>query len=509
MTTGRSASTGGNAPSSKTTSGFRANEDEPEGGMMIFKQFYLPSLSHASYFIGDEKSGLALVVDPQRDIEQYLHEAEKHNLTIAYVFLTHVHADFIAGHLELQDHTDASICLGANAQVDYAFQPLAQGDEIECGDVRIRVLETPGHTLESISLVVFDLRRSSDRPYAILTGDTLLIGNVGRPDLCRSQGISPQTLAEQLYDSLHQKVLPLPNETRIYPAHGPGTHCAKFLSPELCSTLGAQKHANRALQAETKETFINLLTAHQPEPPPYFSYDAALNTRNRSRLEHVLLHALNPLTLDQVLRWKTSRAQMLDVRDPADFAGGYLVDSINIGLNGKFETWAGTLLHPEAPIVLITEAGQARQTVLRLARIGFDQVVGYLKNGALALKATPELLRTVHRITAEDLDARLMRDDQPYIVDVRAEEEWAERRINHSVNIPLDRLPARLQEIPTCSEVVVYCSNGYRSSIAASLLQRHDCCHVNDLIGGFEVWEHMVMNPLRESADVSNEVGGR
>ncbi len=475
---------------------------------MIFKQYYLPTLSHASYFIGDEKSGFAVVVDPQRDIEQYLQEAEKHNLTIHYVFLTHFHADFVAGHLELRDQADAMICLGAQAQADYSFQPFANGDAIHTGALRVQVLETPGHTPESISLLVFDLDHSPDYPFAILTGDTLLIDDVGRPDLLKSQGISPQTLAANWYDSLHDQILPLPDNTLIYPAHGPGTFCAKMLHQDLVFTLGSQKHTNPALQAMTKEAFIDMLTTHQPEPPSYFQYDAALNRRNRSRLNDVFTNALNPLTLDQVLRWKTSSAQMIDVRDPMDFAKGHLVDCLNIGLNGKFETWTGTLLNPESPIVLIADPGQARQAVLRLARIGFDHVVGYLKNGTLALTATPELIHTVHQMTVENLDAHLLSRDPPYIVDVRNREEWRERRIDRSLNIPLNHLQERLQEIPTDRDIVVHCSNGYRSSIAVSLLHRHDFCHVKDLVGGFEAWEHMVMDPSRDSADVSSQAGG-
>ena len=476
---------------------------------MIFKQYYLPTLSHASYFIGDEESRIAMVVDPQRDIEQYVEEAKKHLMTIAYVFLTHFHADFVAGHLELQEQTDAKICLGVKARADYPFQAFADGESMTCGALRVQVLETPGHTPESISLLVFDLHHSSNRPYAILTGDALLIGDVGRPDLLESQGISPQTLAATLYDSLHEKILPLPDDTLIYPTHGPGTFCAKMLHPELFSTLGSQKHTNPALQPLKKEAFIERLTTQQPDPPPYFQYDATLNTRNRSRFDQVLNNALNPLPLDQVLRWKTSRAQLLDVRDPEEFAEKHMVDCFNIGLNGKFEFWVGTLLHPELPIVLIADSEQARQAVLRLARIGFDHVVGYLKNGTLALTATPELIHAVHQITVEDLDAHLLSGDPPYIVDVRSQEEWGERRIDRSHNIPLNRLQDRLQEIPTNREIVVHCSDGYRSSIAVSLLHRHDVCHVKELIGGFEAWERMIMNPLGDAADVSNQIGGR
>lgn len=476
---------------------------------MIFKQYYLPSLSHASYLLGDAGSGTAIVVDPQRDTDHYLHDAECEHLTIRYVFLTHFHDDFVAGHLELHEQTGATICLGAAAQADYSFQTFANGDELTCGTLRVQVLETPGHTPESISLLVFDLARSSDRPYAIFTGDTLLNGDVGRPDLLPSHTMSSQALAATLYDSLHQKILLLPDETPVYPAHGQGAHCATFVHPELSSTVGTQKRTNLALQAPTQDAFIERITAHHPESLPYWSYDTGLNARYRSQLAEVFNHALKPLTLDQVLRWKTARAQMLDVRNPEDFAKGHLVDSLNIGLNGKFERWAGTMLHPDTPILLITAPGQAREAVLRLARIGLDHIVGYLKHGTLSLKGTPELIRTVNRITCEELEDHLLSASPPYIVDIRTREEWAERRIEHSVNIPLNHLLDRLQEIPTDREVVVYCSSGYRSSIATSLLRRHDFCQVKDLAGGFEAWEHRVMNPIGDAADISSQAGGR
>ena len=476
---------------------------------MIFKQFYLPYLSHASYLIGDQESGLAMVVDPQRDVDQYLREAENEKLKIHYIVLTHFHADFVSGHLELQDQTDAKIFLGAKAQADYTFQPVITGDEIECGSVRFKILETPGHTPESISLLVFDLRKSQQKPYAILTGDTLLLGDIGHPNLMASAGISAQASAVNLYDSLHNRLLPLPNDTLVYPAHVQGSLCGKILSKENVSTLGIQKRHNYALQPMTKEAFIELVTTNQPEPPRYFSYDVCLNRRERSRLEYVLQKAMNPLTLDQVLRWKTSRAQMIDVRDPLDFANGHLVDSINIGLNGQFERWAGTLLHPEDPIVILATPGHEREAVLRLSRIGFDHVVGYLKNGVEALHATPELVRSVQRITVEDLNDQLMKTDWPYILDVRTYEEWSPHRIDHSSNIPLNHLTERLQDVPQDRDVVVHSSGGYRSSIAASLLHRHGFSRMKDLVGGFDAWEETMVNPLIQSAESLHQVGER
>lgn len=468
---------------------------------MIFKQYYLSCLSHASYLIGDEEQGVAIVVDPQRDVDEYLRDAESFSLKIQYVFLTHIHADFVSGHLELQDRTDATICMGAKTHADFPFQQVINGYEMGWGSVRLQVLETPGHTPESISLLVFDLHHSHEKPYAILTGDTLLIGDVGRPDLMASQGISAQSLAAHLYDSLHDTLLPLPDETLVYPAHGYGSLCGKQMSHDLFSTLGTQRKHNDALQPMTKEAFIELVASHQPEPPPYFQYAACLNRRKRSRMNEVLQQALQPLTLDQVLRWKTSSAHLVDVRDPSDFASGYLVDSVNIGLNGKFETWAGTLLHPEDSIVIIAEPGLEREAILRLSRIGLDHVEGYLKNGFEALHMTPELVRSVQRITVEHLNDQLMAADCPHILDVRTSEEWSQRRIDHSVNIPLNHLQERLQDVPRDRNLVVHCSSGYRSSIATSLLQRHGFSGIQDLVGGFDAWEEVVVNPSIQSAE--------
>ncbi|MGE5327467.1 MAG: MBL fold metallo-hydrolase, partial [Deltaproteobacteria bacterium] len=331
---------------------------------MIFKQFYLGCLAHASYLVGDETSGVAAVVDPQRDIEQYVAEANSRSLAIRYVYLTHFHADFLAGHIELRDRAGAEICLGAKGEAEYTFKPLSDGDVVNLGSVRLKTLETPGHTPESISILIFD--GAAENPHAVLTGDTLFVGDVGRPDLRASLGWSAAQLGSMLYDSLHQKLLTLPDETLVYPAHGAGSLCGKSLGTENFSTIGTQRKFNYALQPMTREQFLEIVLADQPDAPAYFTYDAVLNTKERPTLEKTLARSLRPLTLDEVLRLKESGAQIVDVRDGAYFEAGHLAGAINIGLGGQYATWCGTLLNRENPIVIISEPGREEEAGMRL-----------------------------------------------------------------------------------------------------------------------------------------------
>src|SRR6266536_3663916 len=335
---------------------------------MILHQFYLNCLAHASYVIGDEQTKTAAVVDPQRDIDQYVAFAAEHGLRIAHVFLTHLHADFIAGHLELRDRAGAPIYLGAKAQAEYAFTPLGDGDRVEFGRVRIQALETPGHTPESISLLVFDRDRSDRDPYAVLTGDTLFVGDVGRPDLRAALGWSAADLGSMLYDSLRTKLLALPDASLVYPAHGAGSLCGKAISKETVSTIGAQRRDNYALQLMTKEAFVDLVTADQPDAPPYFTYDAVLNSKERPTLDEALAREVQPLTLDQLLAIQSVGGQVLDTRDPGDFAAAHLTGSLNVGLDGQYATWAGTILSREHPIVVIADPGREAESAVRLGR---------------------------------------------------------------------------------------------------------------------------------------------
>jgi hydroxyacylglutathione hydrolase len=455
---------------------------------MIVKQFYLQCLAHASYMIADEDTKTAVVVDPQRDIDQYLQEASAHGWHIRSVFLTHFHADFLAGHLELQKQTGADICMGSKAQTNFPMTSFKDGDVLEFGKVRIQVLETPGHTPESISLAVYDLANSSEHPHSVLTGDTLFIGDVGRPDLMASVGTTAEELGSQLFDSLRNKLMTFPDETLVYPAHGAGSMCGKNLSSETVSTLGKQRWENYALQPMTKKEFVGLVTADQPEAPAYFGYDAKLNREAHQMLEVVERNSLTPLPLEVVLELQQNGTQILDVRKAVDYAGGHVKGSINIGLMGKFASWAGTLLDPKLPMVLIAEPGTEKEAIRRLGRIGFDQVVGYLDGGMQALLNRPDLLQKGQRISAQMLAELLTTTHPPTVIDVRTEKEWEAGHIDQSLNIPLPHLAEQVHKIPEDNPVVVHCASGYRSSAALGILEQAGRTQTMDLIGGYDAW---------------------
>jgi glyoxylase-like metal-dependent hydrolase (beta-lactamase superfamily II)/rhodanese-related sulfurtransferase len=454
---------------------------------MILHQFYLHCLAHASYLVADEQTRTAAIVDPQRDIDRYVSFAEAHNLRIAHVLLTHLHADFVAGHLELRDRVGATIYLGAAAKAEYAFTPLHDGDRVEFGRVRLQAIETPGHTPESISIAVYDLDRSASEPHAVLTGDTLFVGDVGRPDLRAALGWSATDLGGMLYESLRTKLLTLPDASLVYPAHGAGSLCGKALAQETVSTIGEQRRSNYALQPMTKAAFVELVTADQPDAPPYFTYDAVMNTKERPTLDEALSRELNPMTLELVLALQRTGGQLLDTRDPAEFAAAHLAGSLNIGLGGQYATWAGTMLDRERPIVIIADTGREQEAAVRLGRIGFDHIVGYLED-LRSLEARPELTATIDRVSPA-LAAEQLASGEPLAVDVRAPRERDEKFVAGSVNIPLNHLAERLKELPSDRPLLVYCAGGYRSSIAASLLQREGFTNVSELAGGIAAWE--------------------
>jgi len=456
---------------------------------MILKQYYLGCLAHASYLLGDEASATGIVVDPQRDIQQYLKDAETFGLQIRHVFLSHFHADFVAGHLELRDRCGATIHLGAQAQAEYPFVPMKDGDTLDFPGMRLQILETPGHTIESISILVFDLAKDAVKPYAVLTGDTLFIGDVGRPDLRASLGWTADDLGAHLYDSIHNKLLPLPDETLVYPSHGAGSLCGKKLSSDTVSSLGDQRRLNYALQPMSKEEFIRLVTADQPDAPAYFTYDAILNTRERATLDKNLELVLHPIDLEEVLRMGDQGAQILDVRDAAEYAKGHLAGSINIGLGGQYATWAGTVLDRTKPIVIIAEPSREQEAALRLGRIGFDHVKGYLQGGMEALASRPDLVWPTERVSAPMVAEELEGADAPLVLDIRNPREWATKHIGGSVNIPLNHLQERMAEIPRNRRIAVHCAGGYRSSIAASILHQYGITNLIEMAGGLAAWE--------------------
>jgi glyoxylase-like metal-dependent hydrolase (beta-lactamase superfamily II) len=456
---------------------------------MILERHYLSCLAHASYLIADEESGEAAVVDPQRDVDCYLESAAKLGCRIRHVFLTHFHADFIAGHLELRDREGASIYLGARASAEYAFTAMRDGDTLALGRVRLEVLETPGHSPESISIVVYDPSHDEDDPYAVLTGDTLFIGDVGRPDLRASLGWSAEDLGALLYDSLREKLLKLGDETLVYPSHGAGSLCGKTLSTDCVSTIGVQRHYNYALRPMSKEEFIAIVTADQPDTPAYFTYDAVLNTKERPTLDEALARELRALSLTEALALLQAGAQVLDTRDAADFEGGHLRDSVNVGLGGAYATWCGTILDGEKPIVIVAEPGRELEAATRLGRIGFDTIAGHLAGGMQALAARPELVERTERVSAGSLAEQLSGTEPPVVVDVRSPGEWQEQRIAPAVNLPLSRLAGRAEELAGSTAIVVYCTSGYRSAIAASVLGGRGFTQVADLVGGLAAWK--------------------
>jgi glyoxylase-like metal-dependent hydrolase (beta-lactamase superfamily II) len=455
---------------------------------MIFKQYYLACLSHASYLVGDERTRTAAIVDPQRDIDQYLADAAERGLAIRHVFLTHFHADFVAGHIELAERTGATIHLGARAEAEFAFEPMRDGESLVFGDVGLAFLETPGHTPEGVSIVVYDLARDATKPHAVLTGDTLFIGDVGRPDLMASSGVTADELAGAMYDSLHEKLMKLPDDTLVYPAHGAGSACGKNLSKDTVSTIGVQRAHNYALQPMSKTAFVKMATTALPAAPAYFAHDATLNRQKRPTLDDSLEDALEPLSLDELLRLQRDGTLVLDVRDPAEFEPAHLAGSVNIGLGGRFASWVGTLLDPARDIAIIAPTGREREAALRLGRVGFDRVAGYLDGGFDVVRARADLVRSIERWNAGDLERALASSEPPLVLDVRNVGEWNDAHILGSVLIPLDQLEKRVGELPRDRKIALHCATGYRSSIAASLIERHGLARLADLAGGIQAW---------------------
>ncbi|MEZ4654877.1 MAG: MBL fold metallo-hydrolase [Candidatus Eisenbacteria bacterium] len=408
---------------------------------MFFRQYYLGCLAHASYLFGDPASGRAAVVDPQRDVDQYLDDAKALGLEVTDVFLTHFHADFVAGHLELQARTGATIHLGARASAEYDFQPAADGARVQLGAVEIETLETPGHTPESICLLVSD-RNEPQRPAALLTGDTLFIGDVGRPDLMASAGHSADELARFLYRSLHEKILVLPDETLVYPAHGAGSMCGRNLSTETVSTLGTQRLYNYALRPMSEEEFVSAVTRNLPTVPAYFAYDAETNRKLHPTLDEQLARALRPMSVAENRTARASNGIVLDVQDAEEHAAAHWAGAINIGLGGKYATWAGSLLD-RTGIALIADPGQEEEAATRLGRIGFDHVVGYLRGMAALREHRSGSRSSKTRDGARSPRREPTRKPLPWVLDIRSPVERETASIAGTPGIPLDELPAR------------------------------------------------------------------
>lgn len=442
---------------------------------MEFKQFYLGCLAHASYYIGSE--GEAAIIDPQRDVEQYLAEAESNGQRIKYIIETHSHADFVSGHLELAARTGAQIVFGHRANTEFPTLKVKDGDELTVGSMYLKFLETPGHTPEGITILAEDTQDAS-APIRLFTGDTLFIGDVGRPDLVGSKGFTAEQMGSMLYDSLHQKILPLPDETEIYPAHGAGSLCGKSLSTETWSTLGEQRRMNYALRSMTREEFIKVVASDQPEVPAYFPVSASQNLKgSRSLAELVKPEGLSS---DEITRFD---GVVIDVRQNFEYGAGHVPNSINIGLGGQFASWAGTLIPIGTPVAIVAERPeQVEEAVLRLARVGIETARGYI-----LISAYNGVQKQVQQVPVEIArDATLAKCVQ--LIDVRRPAEYAGGHATNAVSIPLNALSRKIDQVDSSVPTYVICQSGYRSSIAASLLENAGFASVFNVTGGTKAW---------------------
>lgn len=459
---------------------------------MFVRQLYTGCLSEAAYFI--ESNGEAAVIDPLRDIEVYLELARERKATIRYIFETHFHADFVSGHLDLAAATGATIVYGPPPGTKYPVHIAKDGEVFSIGNVSLEVLHTPGHTLESCC---FLLKDEQGKDYAVFTGDTLFVGDVGRPDLAQKENeITMDDLAGMLYDSLQKKIIPLADDVLVYPAHGAGSSCGKNLGPESFSTIGEQKKTNYALQASSREDFIKSVTEGLTAPPQYFPINAMINKQGYDSLDQVLANGMRALS---VAAFKQAMADesviILDTRNSSEFPNGFVPGSISIGLDGRFAEWAGSLLSFEKSILLVTEAGKEKETIIRLARVGFDKMIGYLDGGFAAWQSAGEPIDLIVEVEADELAMDIPFDEHLLIADVRKETEYAGGHLKNAINLPLDNLkdPAAMCDLDDTQNIYVHCAGGYRSVIAASLIKREGFHNVRNVLGGW--------NAIKELSD--------
>ncbi|MEU4685271.1 MBL fold metallo-hydrolase [Streptomyces xinghaiensis] len=452
---------------------------------MFFAQYYLDCLSQASYMIADETTGKAVVVDPRRDVTEYVADAQDRGFTIVGVINTHFHADFIAGHLELADRTGAWIGYGQRAETEYESRKLTDGERIGLGDVTLQIMETPGHTPESVSVLVYE-HAGDEVPYGVLTGDALFIGDVGRPDLLASIGVTADELGRMLYDSVHNKLMALPDEVRVFPAHGAGSACGKNLSTQRQSTIGEQRATNYACAPMDEDQFLAVVTAGQPSAPGYFVYDAILNRKSHELFDPST--TAPSLSVEEFLARRDAGAVIVDGRDPQEFAAGHLRGSVNVPADGRFAEQAGSVVAPDAEIIVVAPEDREEELVTRLARIGFDHVAGYLRDPDGVFPGLAAEMTRASRVTADELRTVLASEQAPVVVDVRGGGEREEGHIEGSLHIPLAELAKRQDEIPADRPVVVHCAGGHRSSIGASLLRHAGREDVSDLLGGYGAW---------------------
>ncbi len=464
---------------------------------MIFTQHYLECLSHASFLIGDETPRRAVVDDPRRYVNEYLREAADRRLHIERVIETHIHADFLSGHLELAAATGARISFGEGADVEFPVEPLRDGQRISLGEVTLEILATPGHTPESICVVVYE-HADDEVPYGVLTGDTLFVGDVGRPDLLVASGVSADALAAALYRSLQAKLLKLPDATRVFPAHGAGSTCGKQLSSETSSTIGEQRQSNYALRAADVDQFVAAITEGQPVQPRYFSFTAHRNRQVRPLIDE---DPPSLLDIEDVRKHAEAGAILLDCREPADFGSRHLRGAVNVGLRGRFAEWAGSVLSPDHDIVLVGDVSLAGESKIRLARVGFDRVIGQLRDLATVFAQRPDLVETIPRLTIGQLAELRGLEPRLQLVDVRGPQEAAEGVIPGARTVPLQALTDSLAALDPMAPVVVYCASGYRSMVAASVMRSSGFDDVSDVVGGFGAW-HGAGFPVSDGEEV-------
>ena len=468
---------------------------------MFIKQLYTGCLSEAAYYI--ESEGEAAVIDPLRDVDSYLELAKERNTTIKYILETHFHADFVSGHLDLSKASGAPIVYGPDTETEFPIHLAKDGEIFKLGKVSIEVLHTPGHTIESSCYL---LRDEAGKQHAVFTGDTLFVGDVGRPDLS-SGNLSQEVLAGMMYDSLHKKIIPLEDDVIVYPAHGAGSSCGKNIGTDTFSTIGEQKLSNYALQPQTKEKFIASVSSGLTAAPQYFPINARINKEGYESLDGVLKQALTPLSVAAFKDFKNQEdVIVLDSRKAEEFTLRFVPGSISIGLEGRFAEWAGGLLPFDKPMVLITEPGQEKETIVRLARVGFSKMMGYLEGGIEAWIADGNEFDLIIDIEADELAMDIPFDDNLVVVDVRREAEFADGHVAGAMNIPLNEMsdPASMSNIDEHHNIYVHCAGGYRSVIAASLLKRQGIHNLRNIVGGWAAIKEQKSIEIAQDKSVLN-----
>lgn len=450
---------------------------------MYVQQLYTGCISEAAYYM--ESEGEAAVIDPLRDIDAYLQLATERKAKIKYIFETHFHADFVSGHLDLAAATGATIVYGPNTQTRFDVHVAKDGETFSLGKTSIKVLHTPGHTLESSCYLLQD---ENGQPHAVFTGDTLFVGDVGRPDLAqKGEQLTMSDLAGMMYDSLHDKIMNLPDDVIVYPAHGPGSACGKSLGPETTSTIGKEKASNYALKAESKEAFIKAVTEGLAAPPQYFPINAKINKEGYDSLDAVIEKGLKPLSIEDVKKAVADDILILDTRHATVFTQGFIPGSIFVGLEGRFAEWAGSMLPFDKEMILVTEPGKEKETIVRLARVGFSKVIGFVAGGFEAWKAAGEEIDMIIDVEADELAMDLPFDEKALVLDVRKPTEFADGHVKDALNLPLNEMN-NIVEISNLEEdqnIYVHCAGGYRSVIAASLLKRQGIHNLRNVLGGW------------------------